>query len=116
MKREIGLYYVRENDLVIVGYRNDDNSITGRVIANLNENPMFQAFHVGYKYKHWRGTYIGRINSFSNLKGYMDFLIPATDGQITAYFKAKKAVERYLNSYVRPHGTVKGIRVRHYVL
>lgn len=116
MLKEIGLYYIPENDLVIIGFKNlNSHTITGRVICNLKENYLYHTFSVGYKYNNWTGTYIGRLAAYSTLKGYLDFINLASYNQIKMYFKVKKKVEKYLSSYLRKHGDLSNIKIRSYL-
>ena len=106
--KELGIYYSEQLSTVILGYKvpgKHRDQLAGKVIGHTIKRGdwLWHAYNVGYEYHDWDGSfiYIGRYTTFTTLKGYMDFLIPATTQQIEGYFKSKQVVLEHIHSFLR---------------
>lgn len=100
---ERGLWYSPGLNNLLIGKLDEDGFLVGKVIHNGLTQEMCDkgqyylsgAFREGYTYDHWdlhEFEFLGGWDTFFTLKGYLDFLGPATYDQIKAYFKAKPLV------------------------
>jgi hypothetical protein len=99
--KERGLWYSKSLNILLLGYIDRDGCLSAKVISNgrtqedYDNGMYFSSFNTGYRYNNWdlhEVEFLGGWNTFFTLKGYLDFLIPASYEQIKAYFLAKRLV------------------------
>jgi hypothetical protein len=99
---ERGLWFSKSLNLLLLGYLDKDGYLVAKVIHDgLTQEDCdagrywMSSFSTGYRYNNWDlhdYEFLGGWNTFLTLKGYLDFLMPASYEQIQAYFKAKRLV------------------------
>lgn len=100
--KERGLWFSPGLNLLLLGYLDADGCLVAKVIhtgltqSDYDEGKYFlSSFSYGYRYDNWNlheVEFMGGWNTFLTLKGYLDFLMPASYEQIQSYFKAKRLV------------------------
>ena len=108
-KEQLGYYYSESLKTVIIGYlepRKYGHNLVGKVIGHTIPTPHWgHTYSCGYTYKQWSEgfVYVGRLTTFTTLKGYLELLkLEAPNEQIEAYLKIKKVVlERHGSHLIR---------------
>ena len=103
--KDIGYYYSDELKTLIIGFKDKKGRLHGKVLGNTFEDGLeiCVPFSYGYRYNHWHEgfIYVGKLTTYTTLKGYFDFLDIADYEQIKAYFLAKSIVLDQHNSFVK---------------
>jgi len=101
--KNIGYYYSDELKTLIIGFEDGKGRLHGKVLGNTFENDYCVPFGYGYKYNCWHEGFIfvGKLTTYTTLKGYLDFLDMADYKQIKAYFLSKKIILEQHNSFVK---------------
>jgi hypothetical protein len=104
--KNIGYYYSDELKTLIIGFEDSKGRLHGKVLGNTFEGDlgnMLAPFSYGYRYNSWHEgfIYVGKLTTYTTLKGYFDFLDIADYEQIKAYFLSKQIILEQHNSFVR---------------
>jgi len=103
--KDIGYYYSDELKTLIIGFKDKKGRLHGKVLGNNFEDGLeiCVPFSYGYRYNSWHEgfIYVGRLSTYTTLKGYFDFLDIADYEQIKAYFLSKQIILDQHNSFVK---------------
>jgi hypothetical protein len=90
----LGYYYSEGLKTVIIGFRDQNGRLVGKVIGHTTKAFWGHAFNYGYTYKQWAEGFffVARLRDYGSLKNYLNYLQAASTKQIEAYFKIKDVV------------------------
>jgi len=100
---ELGYHYSPSLKTIILGYRDANRKLHGKVIGHTCDPYWGHAFSFGYTYNSWHEgfIYVARLKDYYGLKNYLNYLQAATTEQIEAYFLIKEVIKSRHLSYIQ---------------